>query len=119
MECNRDAAIRAKTIAEEKFNGNDFASTKRLTLKAQRLHPELDGLTQMLRTLDVYISSEIKVNGAPPDWYGVLDVKPFDDDKTINRQYRKLVLMIHPDKNRSVGARGAFDKRMGCTIRQH
>ncbi|XP_024969153.1 uncharacterized protein LOC112508686 [Cynara cardunculus var. scolymus] len=107
MECNRDEAIRAKTIAEKKLAEKDFAGAKKFTLKAQSLYPELDGISQILIALNVYISSENKVNGES-DWYGVLDVKPSDDEETIRKQYRKLALMLHPDKNKSVGADGAF-----------
>ncbi|KAI3749089.1 hypothetical protein L6452_12660 [Arctium lappa] len=107
MECNRDEAIRAKTIAEKKLADKDFAGAKKFTLKAQTLYPELDGISQMFTTLDVYISAEKKVSGEV-DWYGILGVNPSDDDETIRKQYRKLALILHPDKNKSVGADGAF-----------
>lgn len=107
MECNKDEAIRAKAIAEKKLGDKDFAGAKKFTLKAQNLYPGLDGVSHMLITLNVYISSEKKVNGEC-DWYGILDVNPSDDDETIRKQYRKLALMLHPDKNNSVGADGAF-----------
>lgn len=107
MECNRDEAIRAKGIAEKKLADKDFTGAKKFTLKAQTLYPELDGISHMLNTLDVYICYEKKVKGES-DWYGVLDVNPSDDDETIRKQYRKLVLILHPDKNKSVGADGAF-----------
>ncbi|CAH1445499.1 unnamed protein product [Lactuca virosa] len=107
MECNIDEATRAKPIAEKKFADKDYTGAKKFTLKAQTLNPLLDGISHMLITLDVYISSENKINGES-DWYKVLDVKPSDDDETIKKQYRKLVLILHPDKNKSVGADGAF-----------
>ncbi|KVI10174.1 uncharacterized protein LOC112506085 [Cynara cardunculus var. scolymus] len=107
MECNRDEAIRAKTIAEKRLADKDFTSAKKFALKAQTLYPELDGIAQMFTTLDVYISAEKKVSGEV-DWYGILGVNPSDDDDTIRKQYRKLALILHPDKNKSVGADGAF-----------
>lgn len=107
MECNKDEALRAKAIAEKKLADKDFAGAKKFTLKAQTLYPGLDGISQMLTTLDVYISAENKVSGEV-DWYGILGVKPADDDETIRKNYRKLALMLHPDKNKSVGADGAF-----------
>lgn len=107
MECNRDEAIRAKTIAEKKFANRDYTGAKKFALKAQTLNPVLDNISQMLITLDVYISSENKVNGES-DWYKVLNINPSDDDETIRKQYRKLLLILHPDKNKSVGADGAF-----------
>ncbi|KAJ4973781.1 hypothetical protein NE237_006955 [Protea cynaroides] len=107
MECNKDEANRAKEIAEKKFAAKDFAGAKKFALKAQNLYSGLEGLPQMLQTLDVYISAENKISGEA-DWYGILDVHPSADDETVKKQYRKLALMLHPDKNKSVGADGAF-----------
>ncbi|KAK2983665.1 hypothetical protein RJ640_023199 [Escallonia rubra] len=107
MECNRDEATRAKTIAERKLLEKDFAGAKKFVMKAQALYPGLEGLPQMVTTLDVYISAENKVSGEV-DWYGVLGVNPSADDETVKKQYRKLALTLHPDKNKSVGADGAF-----------
>ncbi|GKC19993.1 DnaJ domain-containing protein [Tanacetum coccineum] len=107
MECNKEEAIKSKTIAEKKFADKDFAGAKKFTLKSQALYPGLDGISQMLITIDVYISYEKKVNGES-DWYGILNVNPSDDDETIRKHYRKLALMLHPDKNKSVGADDAF-----------
>ncbi|KAL0452427.1 UNVERIFIED_CONTAM: Chaperone protein DnaJ [Sesamum latifolium] len=107
MECNRDEANRAKSIAESKLEQKDYAGAKKFALKAQTLYPGLDGIAQMLTTLDVYISAECKISGEV-DWYGVLGVNPSADDETLKKQYRKLALMLHPDKNKSIGADGAF-----------
>ncbi|KAI3810526.1 hypothetical protein L1987_20143 [Smallanthus sonchifolius] len=99
MECNKDEAIRAKTIAEQRLANKDFTGAKKFTLKSQTLYPGLDGISKMLITLNVYIASEQKINGES-DWYAMLDVKPSDDEETFRKQYRKLVLMLHPDKSR-------------------
>ncbi|OVA09555.1 DnaJ domain [Macleaya cordata] len=107
MECNRDEATRAKEIAERKFTTRDVASAKKFAVKAQNLYPGLEGIQQMLATLDVHLSAENKIGGEA-DWYGVLGVNPTADDETVKKQYRKLALMLHPDKNKSVGADGAF-----------
>jgi curved DNA-binding protein CbpA len=107
MECNKDEAVRSKEIAEKKFMEMDISGAKRYALKAQSLYPGLDGLPQFLQTLDVYICAEKRINGEV-DWYGVLGVKPFADDDMIRKHYRKLALILHPDKNKSVGADGAF-----------
>ncbi|KAD2392945.1 hypothetical protein E3N88_39922 [Mikania micrantha] len=107
MECNKDEAIRARTIAEKKLSDKDYVGARKFILKAQNLYPGLDGASQMLTTLDVYIASENKVSGEI-DWYGILGANSNDDDETIRKHYRKLALMLHPDKNKSVGADGAF-----------
>ncbi|XP_028796441.1 meiotically up-regulated gene 184 protein [Neltuma alba] len=107
MECNKDEATRAKEIAERKFVAKDMRGAKKFALKAQTLFPELEGISQMLATLDVYISADNKINGEA-DWYGILGADPRADDETIRKQYRKLALTLHPDKNKSIGADGAF-----------
>lgn len=107
MECNKDEATRAKEIAEKKFTAKDFTGAKKFAVKAQNLYPGLEGIPQMIATLDVYISAENKIGGEA-DWYGILGVTPQADDETVKKQYRKLALMLHPDKNKSIGADGAF-----------
>lgn len=107
MECNKDEAARAKEIAERKFTERNYSAAKKFVLKAQNLYPGLDGLSQMMTTLEVYISAENKINGEM-DWYGILGVNHLADEETIRKQYRKLALVLHPDKNKSLGAEGAF-----------
>ncbi|KAK9934352.1 hypothetical protein M0R45_021499 [Rubus argutus] len=107
MECNKDEATRAKEIAEKKFVGRDVMGAKKFASKAHNLFPGLEGLPQMLATLDVHVAAENKINGEV-DWYGILGVEPRADDEAVRKQYRKLALMLHPDKNKSIGADGAF-----------
>ena len=107
MECNKDEAARAKEIAERKLSEREYAGAKKFALKALNLYPALEGLSQFLTTLDVYISAENKISGEM-DWYGILGVTPFADDETVRKQYRKLAFTLHPDKNKSPGAEGAF-----------
>nr|XP_043614010.1 uncharacterized protein LOC122585959 [Erigeron canadensis] len=107
MECNRDEAMRAKEIAEIKFSRKDVEGAKKFALKAQSLYPDLEGISRMIATLDVYIAAENKINGES-DFYGILGVNPLADDDTVRKNYRKLALFLHPDKNKSVGADGAF-----------
>ncbi|KAJ6846024.1 uncharacterized protein M6B38_278275 [Iris pallida] len=107
MECNRDEALRAKEIAERKFTTKDVAGAKKFALKAQNLFPELEGISQMIATLDIYLASEVKINGES-DWYAILSLNALADDETVKKQYRKLALQLHPDKNKSIGAEGAF-----------
>ncbi|KAK6925959.1 DnaJ domain [Dillenia turbinata] len=107
MECNKDEAIRARDIAERKFTERDFAGAKKFVLKAQNLYPALEGLSQMLTTFEVYIAAENRKNGEV-DWYGILGINSSADDETVRKQYRKLALILHPDKNKSIGADGAF-----------
>ncbi|ESQ45016.1 hypothetical protein EUTSA_v10010173mg [Eutrema salsugineum] len=107
MECNKDEAKRAMDIAERKVTEKDYDGAKKFANKAQNLYPQLDGLKQLLMTVDVYISGEKQINGEA-DWYGILGVDPLADDEAVRKQYRKLALLLHPDKNKCKGAEGAF-----------
>ncbi|CAN0891810.1 DnaJ homolog subfamily B member 14 [Linum grandiflorum] len=108
MECNKDEALRAKEIAERKLNEKDYVAAKKFVLKAQNLYPGLDGLPQMLTTLEIYLSAQNVISNGEVDWYNVLGVSPWADEDTVRKQYRKLALALHPDKNKSLGADGAF-----------
>ncbi|TVU03094.1 hypothetical protein EJB05_51378, partial [Eragrostis curvula] len=107
MECNKDEAARAKEILEKKFGEGDLQGAKNFALKAQSLFPGFEGVARMVATMSVYIASEVTVHGEK-DWYSILSVEPTADDEVLKKQYRKLLLQLHPDKNKSVGADGAF-----------
>ncbi|XP_020872600.1 LOW QUALITY PROTEIN: uncharacterized J domain-containing protein C17A3.05c-like [Arabidopsis lyrata subsp. lyrata] len=78
MECNKDEARRAMDIAERKVSENEYTGAKKFVNKAQALYPNLDGLKQVL------------------------------DDEAVKKQYKKLALLLHPDKNKFKAAEGAF-----------
>lgn len=107
MECNKEEAIRAKDIAESKMQGRDFDGAKKLLLKALRLFPDIDNGSHMLTVCEVHCSGRSLVNGQK-DHYGVLQVEPLADESLIRKQYRKLALLLHPDKNKFAGAEAAF-----------
>ncbi|KAK4415708.1 DnaJsubfamily B member 5 [Sesamum alatum] len=108
MECNKDEAIRAKEIAEKKMEKNDFEGARKIALKAQNLYPELDNITQLLSICDVHCSAQSRLLGSDKDWYGILQVERLADELTVKKQYRRLALILHPDKNRFPGAESAF-----------
>ncbi|KAK6924670.1 protein of unknown function DUF3444, partial [Dillenia turbinata] len=107
MEYNKDEANRAKEIAERKFAEKDFVGAKKFALKANNLYPGLEGIMNLIAIITIYVSSEKKINGEV-DYYEVLGVHPSIDDETMRKQYKKLARVLHPDKNRALGAEGAF-----------
>ncbi|KMZ66099.1 Chaperone protein dnaJ [Zostera marina] len=108
MECNKDEALRAKEVAENKFKAMDIIGAKKFALKAQNLYPALEGISQMITTLDVHLCAASEIMNGEKDWYGILVVNASADDEMVRKQYRKLALILHPDKNKSVGAEAAF-----------
>ncbi|KAH0941392.1 hypothetical protein HID58_001029 [Brassica napus] len=109
MECNKDEAKRAMDIAEKKLSEKDYVGAKKFLTKAQNLYPHLDGLNQVSTMIHVYVSAANNINGGKDsDLYGVLGVDPLADDEALKKQYKKLALLLHPDKNKCKGAEGAF-----------
>ncbi|OAP00273.1 hypothetical protein AXX17_AT4G23030 [Arabidopsis thaliana] len=107
MDCKKEEAKKAMDIAEKKLSKNDYDGAKTFISKAQALYPKLDGLEQVVMMIDVYISASNKINGEA-DWYGILGIDPLADEEAVKKQYKKLALLLHPDKNRFNGAEGAF-----------
>ncbi|KAL0708641.1 hypothetical protein Bca4012_075067 [Brassica carinata] len=107
MDCNKEEATRAINLAEAKMKGGDFVGAHKLIMKARRLFPELENIQKLLAVCDVHSSADKKIKGLD-DWYGILQVQPSADSDTIKKQYRKLCLLLHPDKNKFPGAEAAF-----------
>jgi len=107
MECNKEEASRAKDLAVVKLQEADYAGAKRIALKAQKLFPGLENISQLLTVCEVHCYAAVKINGET-DWYGILQVETTADDMLLKKQYRKLALLLHPDKNKFVGAEAAF-----------
>ncbi|XP_019461402.1 PREDICTED: uncharacterized protein LOC109360763 isoform X2 [Lupinus angustifolius] len=107
MEANKEEALKAIENAEKRFALRDFAGAKSYALKAKTLCPGLEGISQMVATFEVYIASEVTHDGEL-DYYSILGLKPSADTQAVKRQYKKLAVLLHPDKNKCVGADGAF-----------
>ncbi|KAM0928377.1 hypothetical protein ACQ4PT_002443 [Festuca glaucescens] len=99
-EANREEAERACRRAEEHFLAGNVAAARRLAGKAQRLFPSLPGVANAV--------AAYAVHAAAPDWHAVLGVDRPASADAVKRQFRRLSLLVHPDKNRSAAAEGAF-----------
>ncbi|OEL23359.1 hypothetical protein BAE44_0015622, partial [Dichanthelium oligosanthes] len=107
IQCNREEAIRARELAVKKMESKDFVGAEKIVLKAQKLFPELENVSQLLTICNVHCAAELRVNGEM-DFYGILQVEEGVDEALIRKQYRKLAFSLHPDKNCFVGAEAAF-----------
>ncbi|CAN6582036.1 unnamed protein product [Malus baccata var. baccata] len=107
MECNKEEAFKAMQLSEVKMRNSDFTGARKMAQKAQRLFPGIENIEKLLTVCEVHCSSENKI-GFEMDWYGILQIQKSDDDVTIKKQYRKLALLLHPDKNKFAGAEAAF-----------
>ncbi|KAK4261493.1 hypothetical protein QN277_004482 [Acacia crassicarpa] len=89
-------ALRLKAMAESKYKSSNLSSALKYAKRAQRLVPDLDGISEMVTSLDIL---SVASKSPTPDWYKILQVEPFAHSNVIRKQYKKLALILHPDKN--------------------
>ncbi|KAE8055704.1 hypothetical protein FH972_012528 [Carpinus fangiana] len=104
-----EEAQRLKAMAETKYNNSNLKSALKYAKRAHRLAPNLDGISEMVTSFKILRVAATKSPGtATPDWYKILQVEPFAHINTIKKQYKKLALVLHPDKNPYAGSEDAF-----------
>ncbi|XP_004490444.1 uncharacterized protein [Cicer arietinum] len=104
----RAEAERLLGISEKLLQNRDLMGSKEFAILAQETEPLLEGSDQILAIVDVLIASEKRVNNNP-DWYSILQIDRRSDDlDLIKKQYRRLALLLHPDKSRFQFADHAF-----------
>lgn len=110
---NRSEAERLLGIAEKLLESRDLNGSKEFAILAQETEPLLEGTDQILAVVDVLLSSapENRIKNQP-NWYKILQIEDLTESSTdndlIKKQYRRLALLLHPDKNRFPFADQAF-----------
>ncbi|XP_045803387.1 uncharacterized protein LOC123896967 isoform X3 [Trifolium pratense] len=108
MECNKDEAVRAKQLAESRMQTGQFTEALKFANKAKKLYADVDNIAQILAICEVHIAALNKLYCSEMDWYRILQTERLSEDAIIKKQYRKLALLLHPDKNKFPGAEAAF-----------
>ncbi|KAL7175850.1 hypothetical protein ACSBR2_029433 [Camellia fascicularis] len=104
----RAEAERLLGIAEKLLQGQDFNGSRDFAILAQETEPLLEGPDQILAVAEVLLAAQKRINNHH-DWYSILQVDRRSDDlESIKRQYRRLALLLHPDKNKFALADAAF-----------
>ncbi|KAL8264470.1 hypothetical protein R6Q59_022600 [Mikania micrantha] len=107
MDPTIEEALRAKENAEKLFLVKDFVGAKQFALRAQTLCPQLEGISQMVATFEIYATTTTNVS-REVDFYSVLGLDPSADKSILKKRYKKMAVLLHPDKNKTVGADEAF-----------
>ncbi|TKY52174.1 DnaJ-like subfamily B member 12 [Spatholobus suberectus] len=108
MDCNKDEAVRARQIAEARMQRGEFVEALKFATKAKKLYADVENITQILTICEVHSAAMKKFCGSDMDWYAILQIEGLADEATIKKQYRRLALLLHPDKNKFAGAEAAF-----------
>ncbi|XP_058088559.1 uncharacterized protein LOC131235398 [Magnolia sinica] len=107
---SRAEAERSLGVAEKLLTARDLIGSKNFALRAHQSDPTLNGADQILAIIDVLLASQKRINNHM-DWYAILQLDPHsvpDLADAMKTQYHKLIRLLHPDKNRSIGADNAF-----------
>ncbi|KAF5739782.1 putative dnajc14 protein [Tripterygium wilfordii] len=105
---SRTEAERLLGIAEKLLGSRDLNGSREFSILAQETEPLLEGSDQILAISDVLIAAEKRVNNHH-DWYSILQLdRRSADNELIRKQYRRLALLLHPDKNKFSFADQAF-----------
>ncbi|KAK7301108.1 hypothetical protein RJT34_11968 [Clitoria ternatea] len=108
QSATRAEAERLLGIAEKLLQNRDLVGAREFSILAQETEPLLEGSDQILAIVDVLLAADKRVNNHP-DWYTVLGVDRRSDElDLIKKHYRRLALLLHPDKNRFAFADHAF-----------
>ncbi|KAL6894417.1 hypothetical protein ACP4OV_008515 [Aristida adscensionis] len=109
MATNVEEAEKAYRLAEDRFLAGDIAGALRVALDGKRHSPSSRALGNALAAYEVHAASAAR---GGRNWYAVLGVAGAAAGSlthdAVRARYLRLCLVLHPDKNRSAAAEGAF-----------
>lgn len=102
---NRAEAERWLSVAEKVLSSHDFQGARSFAIRAREYDPSFEAPNQVLAVADTIIAGEsiiITSNGNQyHDWYAILQLARFTHSiELIATQYRKLALLLSPERNR-------------------
>lgn len=97
------AALKARDTAEEFFKLQNFDFAIKQVMVAKEFDPNFLGINHYILAYQIH-----KAVSDKKTLYDVLGIPKTSDCASIKKQYKKLALDLHPDKNSSVAAGGAF-----------
>ncbi|CAK9174092.1 unnamed protein product [Ilex paraguariensis] len=111
MEPNTSSWAEAQrwlTIAEKLLISGDLIGSKTFAIRVKESDPNFETAYQILAVADTLLAGDKRINGQR-DWYAILQlVGPTHDLELISTQYRRLALLLHPERNKLAFAEQAF-----------
>ncbi|CAJ1976189.1 unnamed protein product [Sphenostylis stenocarpa] len=108
MDCNKDEALRAWKIAEARMQRGEFLEALKFASKAKNLYADVGNISHVLTICEVHNAAQKQLSPSDMDWYAILQIERLADETAIKKQYKRLALLLHPDKNKFAGAEAAF-----------
>ncbi|CAN4107918.1 unnamed protein product [Withania somnifera] len=107
---SRAEAIRWLSIAEKLLTNRDLVGSKSFATRAHESDPTLLPADQILAIVDTLIAGDKRINNQHLDYYSILQIpsNQTHDSELIANQYRRLALLLKPQKNNFPYADHAF-----------
>ncbi|MCD7447971.1 hypothetical protein HAX54_036790 [Datura stramonium] len=98
---SRAEAIRWLSIAEKLLTNRDLVGSKSFATRARESDPTLLPADQILAIVDTLIAGDKRINNQHLDYYSILQIpsNQTHDSELIANQYRRLALLLNPQKN--------------------
>lgn len=113
MDPNNNGAEAARwvSIAERLLIARDLHGAKSFAIRARDSDPSIriEFADQIIAVADTLIAGETRTIRDQHDWYAILQLAPLTHSlDLIATQYRRLALLLHPERNRIAYADYAF-----------
>ncbi|CAM8937675.1 unnamed protein product [Rhodiola kirilowii] len=104
----RDEAARWINLALKLLVNRDLVGTKTFAIRAKEADPTMGYAEEILAVVDTLMAGQQQINGRY-DWYGILQVGRMSrDSEMIAEQYRRLAMLLNPQRNGLPFAEEAF-----------
>lgn len=105
----RAEALRCLDIAEKLLSTKDLVGSKSFATRARDSDPRLEQADQILAVTDTLLAAENPITNNHLDWYAILQLaRRTHDSELIASQYRRLALLLNPNRNKFAFADHAF-----------
>nr|XP_016484710.1 PREDICTED: uncharacterized protein LOC107805228 [Nicotiana tabacum] len=97
----RAEALRWLSIAEKLLTNRDLVGSKSFATRARESDPTLLPADQVLAIVDTLIAGDKRINNQHLDYYSILQIplNQTHDSELVANQYRRLALLLNPQKN--------------------
>ncbi|KAL2343834.1 hypothetical protein Fmac_005119 [Flemingia macrophylla] len=106
---NRAEAERWLQTANKLLSARDLQGARSFAIRARESDPSFGASEQLLTVIDTVLAGESRINDSHRDWYGILQSLRYSSNmEHIGGQYRRLALLLDPQRNLFALASHAF-----------